>query len=108
MPPTKRTTFRKGYKCRPTVPVRHHALERIRQRWPDTAHLYDTELRFLLSDQILDALHRRDAVIAPGGLYVPISIFGQDAYAVLLHREVRTVLPSAWCSEVEQVRRKYT
>jgi hypothetical protein len=102
----RRAALRKGYKCRPTVPVRPHALERIRQRWPDTAHLYDTELRFLLSDQILDALHRRDAVIAPGGLYVPISIFGQDAYAVLLDQEVRTVLPSAWCNEVEQLRRK--
>lgn len=107
MPNGKRAAYGKGYRSRPTIPVHRHALDRVRQRWPDTTHLYDTELKFLLSDQIIDALRRHDAVSAPGGVYVPVSIFGQDAYAVVLNQEVRTVLPSSWCAEVENVRRKF-
>jgi hypothetical protein len=96
----------KGYKNRPTVPINQHALERVREHWPDVAHLYNTELQFLLSDQILDALAKDDFIIAPGGVYVPITIFGEDGYAVLINQHVVTVLPKKWCPEVDRIRAK--
>ena len=96
----------RGYKRRPTVSVQDHALERIRKRWPDAAHLYNSELQFLLSDQIVDALARDDFIIAPGGVYVPITIFGEDGYALLINQNVTTVLPKEWCPEVDRLRVK--
>jgi hypothetical protein len=97
---------RRGYKKRPTVPVSQHALTRIRERWPNAAHLYNSELQFLLSDQIVDALARDDFIITPGGVYVPVTIFGDDGYAVLVNQQVSTVLPKKWCEEVDAIRTK--
>ena len=97
---------RKGYRGRPSVPVTPHALARFREHWPDSAYLYDSEIAFLLSDQIVDALERNDYIVAPGGVYVPITIFGDDGYAVLLDQKIRTVMPITWCQEVHQTRLK--
>lgn len=97
---------KKGYRGRPQVPASPHAITRLRERWPETAYLYDSELKFLLSDQILDALNRDDYIIAPGGIYIPISILGSDGYAVLLNGQIKTVMPTAWCREVEKMRTK--
>lgn len=95
---------RKGYRGRPQIPVHPHALIRLRGRWPEAAYLYDSELKFLLSEQVVDALGRDDYIVAPGGVYVPISILGTDGYAVLLKGQVKTVLPVAWCAAVEKIR----
>jgi hypothetical protein len=97
--------YKKGYRPRPLVPVNDHVYERFREHWPAAAYLYDSEIRFLLSDQILDALERDDVVVAPGGVYIPISVLGEDGYAVLVDQRVRTVMPARFCQEVEQVRK---
>lgn len=101
-----RKPARKGYRARPRVPIKQHALDRLRERWPDAAYMYDSELEFLLSEQVVDALGRDDFIVAPGGVYVPISFAGQDGYAVLLEQEVKTVMPTAWCREVDETRKK--
>ncbi len=95
---------RKGYAARPLVSISRHALDRLREHWPSMNYMYDSELRFVLSDQILDAVSRDDYVVAPGGTYVPISIVGNEGYAVMVDSIVRTVLPTAWCKEVETIR----
>jgi hypothetical protein len=97
---------RKGYSDRPSVPVKPHALSRFREHWPSSAYLYDSEIKFLLSDQIVDALGRDDYIIAPGGIYVPISVFGEDGYAVLMQQTVQTVMPLSFCKEVDATRTK--
>jgi len=99
---------RKGYKAHPQVPVIPHALERLREHWPDSSFMYDAELRFILSDQLLEALNKKDFVVAPGGVYVPFSLFGKDGYAVLVNQKARTVMPTDWCPEVDLVRKTRT
>lgn len=87
------------------VPVTQHAYDRFREHWPESAYLYDTEIQLLLSDQIVDALDRDDFVVAPGGVYVPITVMSEDGYAVLVEQKVRTVMPLRFCQEVEQARK---
>lgn len=99
-------TGKKGYRARPLVPINDHAIDRFREHWPAAGYLYNSEVQFLLSDQILDALERDDFIVAPGGVYVPISIMDEEGYAVLVDQRVHTVMPTSWCKEVEQVRRK--
>ena len=101
-------TSKRGYNSRPLVPMNDHAYERFREHWPSSAYLYDSEIQFLLSDQIVDALDRNDFVVAPGGVYVPISIMGEDGYAVLVEQIIRTVMPLRFCQEVEQARKNKT
>ena len=96
----------KGYSSRPYVPIKPHALERFREHWPGSAYLYDSEIRFLLSEQVTDALGKNDYIVAPGGVYVPITVFGEDGYAVLINQHIRTVMPKAWCREVDATRIK--
>lgn len=67
--------------------------------------MYNSEIQLLLSDQIVDALDRNDFVVAPGGVYVPISIMSEEGYAVLVDQRVRTVMPLRFCQEVEQARK---
>jgi hypothetical protein len=102
----RRAPKKGGYKARPTVPISTHALERFRTHWPVAANLYDSEIHLMLSDQIVDALGRDDFIIAPSGVFVPIHIFDEDGYAVLVDQRVRTVMPLAWCVQVDQVRKK--
>jgi hypothetical protein len=97
---------RKGYRDRPRVPMNSHAIDRFRSHWPEAAFMYDSEVRFQISEQILDALARDDRIIAPGGIYVPISVLGRDGYAVLLNQRVVTVMPVDWCKEVDTTRKK--
>jgi hypothetical protein len=96
---------KKGYRARPQVPINAHAIDRFREHWPAANYLYDSEVRFLLSEQILDALERDDFIIAPGGIYVPITVMDEDGYAVLVEQQVHTVMPLQYCKEVDQVRR---
>jgi hypothetical protein len=95
-----------GYRGRPYIQISDHALERVREHWPDAAHLYDSELRFLIGDQVADALSKNDFIVAPGGTYAPISVFGGDGYAVLIEGKVKTVMPVAWCAAVDKTRKR--
>jgi hypothetical protein len=97
---------KKGYKPRPEVPINQHAIDRVREHWPASGYMYDSDIRFVLSEQILDALNSNKYIIAPGGVFVPVNVLGEEGYAVLLEGRVKTVMPLAWCKEVENVRRK--
>ena len=97
---------KKGYRQRPSIPIREHALDRFRQHWPVAAYMYDSEIKLLLSEQVLDAIGRDDVIVAPGGIFAPINILGEDGYAVIFNQEVRTVMPSSYCPEVNTVRQK--
>jgi hypothetical protein len=98
-------SYSRGYRPRPQVPINDHALDRFREYWPGSAYLYNSEIQLLLSDQIVDALDRDDFVVAPGGVYVPISIMSEEGYAILVDQRVRTVMPLRFCQEVDQVRK---
>ena len=97
---------KKGYRGRPQVPINTHALSRLRERWPEASYLYDSELKFLVSEQVLDALGRDDYIVAPGGVYIPISILGDDGYVVLIEGQIKTAMPTSWCLAVEKTRSK--
>lgn len=97
---------RKGYNARPLLPINQHAIDRFREHWPEAGYMYDSDVRFLLSDQITEALDKNDYVITPSGIFVPFLILDQEGYAVIVETKIRTVMPSAWCKEVEEVRRK--
>lgn len=96
---------RKGYSARPLLPINQHAIDRFREHWPEAGYMYDSDVRFLLSDQLSDALDRNDYIVAPGGVFVPFSILDRDGYAVIVDRTVRTVMPKQWCEEVDKVRK---
>jgi hypothetical protein len=86
------------------IRVSKHALERLRERWSGAACMEDQFLSELLLGQIKQADTVNDAYDAPGGRYYPISLQGEDGYAVVKEGEVKTVMPTEYCMEVDKVR----
>lgn len=84
--------------------VSSHALERLRERWSTARSLDDRFLSELLLNQIEHADETNDAYDTAGGRYYPISLQGEDGYAVVKDGEVKTVMPTKYCPEVDEVR----
>lgn len=86
------------------IKVSTHALERFRERWPTAQSLDDRFLSEMLLSQIKHADETNDAYDTAGGRYYPISLQGDDGYAVVKDNEVKTVMPVEYCKEVDEVR----
>jgi hypothetical protein len=81
--------------------VSEHAVEQFRARWPYSSTLNDGEIRRLLRDQVGTEWPSR--VRTPTGDHVQVTYAGDDGYAVVKENEVVTVLPKAFCPEVNEV-----
>jgi hypothetical protein len=79
-----------------------HALQRARDHCADIRHLSDEQLIRMMKKRIHRSLDDEKKVQAPGGTYVPISLQGQDGFAVLHKLQVVTFLPEEWCEEIMQ------
>jgi hypothetical protein len=86
------------------IKMSEHALKRLRERWPSANSLDDRFLTELLLSQIEQADVVNDAYDTAGGRYYPISLQGEDGYAVVKDGAVKTVMPTRYCQEVDEVR----
>lgn len=91
-----------------TVKITRHALDRFRQRWPESHSEPESSLRKLLTDQIESAKARGDTTKTPDGLLVPISYLGNDGYAIIKaidkEEHVTTIVPEDWREELREIR----
>lgn len=85
------------------IHITEHALDRLREHWPDVRCQGDSKLIKAIKHRILDALKRGKKIITPGGLYVPITFAGRDGFAVLQDNTVTTCLPKEWCREINNI-----
>ncbi len=90
--------------------ISRHALVRVRERWPQCNSLTEPAIKGQVRRQIYEAAERDDYVTAPGGVYFPITLMGQDGYAVLNKNDrgkniITTVMPEKFCAHVAEIRR---
>lgn len=82
--------------------VTQHALRRIRERWPSTACLTQSDLLRRVSRCLKEAERRGEMVRAPGGTYVPFSVMDEEGFLVLRKKAVVTAVGADWCPEVNE------
>jgi hypothetical protein len=64
--------------------VMDHVVERFWERWPDSRHLSNAEVRTFITKQVDEARRDRTFMKVPGGHRVHISFMGQDGWAVVV------------------------
>jgi len=86
----------------------HHALTQFRDRWSDARRYSDAQLMQTLTERIDDARRSGRVVDTPSGRYFPFCFYGEDGFAVIVgEQQVVTVMPAAWCKEVNEQLNEY-
>lgn len=83
-----------------------HAISRIRKYWKRIRHMSDTELCKNILPRVDKALKGKRGIETPGGTLVPISLEGEEGYAVLHGGQIVTMLLKEWCQEAQEIERK--
>lgn len=81
--------------------VDSHAVARLRERWPSSRASSNEKIEQFLVGCVHAA--KEDVVHAPGGDYYPFTCADQSGYIVVVDEQVKTVMPSKWCPEVEEI-----
>lgn len=81
-----------------------HALEQFRARWLSTSAHKDTALVAHIYRSIKQAEDADDVFESPPTTFYPFSFQGEDGYIAVRDGEIKTVLPTRFCQEVEEVR----
>lgn len=81
-----------------------HALEQFRARWPSTSTHKDAALVAHIYRSIEQAEDTKDVYVSDPTTFYPFTFQGEDGYIAVRGGEIKTVLPTKYCKEVEEVR----
>jgi hypothetical protein len=81
-----------------------HALHQFRARWSSTSTHKDAALVAHIYRAIKQAEDAGDVFESPPTTFYPFTFQGEDGYIAVRGGEIKTVLPTKYCPEVEEVR----
>lgn len=81
-----------------------HAIDRFRERWPETGSHTDAALAAHLFRAIVVDEGCGEVYTTGRNTFYPLSFMGRDGYVVVRDGAIRTVQLPEHCKEVEEVR----
>jgi hypothetical protein len=88
------------------IEITDHALQRFRERWPESCAEPDQRIRQLIQDQVHRAHEQEDYVNTPGGTLYPITYLGKDGYVIVKGTRATTAGEEKWYPEATAIRNR--